>query len=93
MLVRNELILTLAVLASASNAAETQPTPIPDQETIRRTPTIRSIPLAPRLRFEPQPDITTEELEHLGPYLKGKPLYDEDRKALGPAMRHLRELK
>jgi hypothetical protein len=45
------------------------------------------------LRFDPRPDITTDELEQLGPYLKGKPLHDEDRKALGPAMRHLREVK
>jgi hypothetical protein len=85
------MILTLALLASASNAAETQPTP--DGETVLRTPSIRPVPLAPTLRFDPRPDITTDELEQLGPYLKGKPLHDEDRKALGPAMRHLREVK
>jgi hypothetical protein len=85
------MILALALLASASNAAETQPTP--DGETVLRTPSIRPVPLALTLRFEPRPDITTDELEQLGPYLKGKPLHDEDRKALGPAMRHLREVK
>ena len=80
-------------LASASNAAETQPTPIPAGETISRTPAIRTIPLARNLRFEPRSDITAQELEQLGPYLKGKPLLPEDEQALGPAMRHLREVK
>lgn len=84
-------IFTLALLASASNAAETQP--MPGDETSSRTPTIRSIPLARTLRFEPRSDITTQELEQLAPYIKGKPVHAEDEKALGSAMRHLREVK
>ena len=86
-----QLMLTLAVLASVSNAAETQPTP--EGETVSVKPAIRSVPLTPMLRFEPRPDMTADELEQLKPYLSGKPLYEEDRKALGPAMRHLRELR
>jgi hypothetical protein len=66
---------------------------MPDGETISLKPSARPIPLARTLRFEPRVDITTEELEQLGPYLKGKPLPDEDQKALGPAMRHFREVK
>lgn len=85
------MILTLALLASAGSAAATQRAP--DGETILRTPSIRPVPLARTLRFEPRPDITTEELERLAPYLKGKPLHDEDKKALGPALRHFREVK
>ena len=87
------MIVILGLLATASNAAETQPTPMPDGETISLKPTARPIPLARTLRFQPQVDITAEELQQLGPYLKGKPLTDEDQKALGPAMRHLREVK
>ena len=87
------MIFTLALLASASNAAETQPTPTPDGETISRTPSVHTVPLARTLRFEPRADITPQELEQLGPYLKGKPVNPEDEKALGPAMRHLREVK
>ena len=80
----------LAVLASAASA-QVQPTP--DVDTVIRTPSIRSVPLARTLRFEPRPDITTQELEQLTPYLKGKPLNAEDEKTLGSAMRHLREVK
>jgi hypothetical protein len=84
-------MLIFALLASAGNAAGTQPAP--DGETLRLTPSIRPIlPSAHTFRFEPRADITTEELDLLGPYLKGKPLYDEDQKALGSAMRHLREV-
>jgi hypothetical protein len=83
-------MLIFALLASAGNAAETQPAT--DGETLRLTPSIRPIPSARTFRFEPRADITTEELDLLGPYLKGKPLYDEDQKALGSAMRHLREV-
>ena len=90
---RIQLVFILALLASGSNAAETEPTPIPDGDTISRTPTIRTVPLARNLRFEPRSDITSQELEQLGPYLKGKPLLPEDEKALGQAMRHLREVK
>ena len=85
------MILPLVLFATVSSAAE--PTPIPADNTITRTPSIRSVPLARTLRFEPQPDITTKELEQLTPYLKGKPLNAEDEKVLGPAMRHLREVK
>ena len=87
------IIVTLALLAGASNAAETQPPPTHDVETITRKPAARPIPLARTLRFEPKADMTPQELEQLGPYLKGKPVYPEDEKALGPAMRHLREVK
>ena len=87
------MIVTLALLAGASTAAETEPLPPSDTETITRKPSARPIPLAPRLRFEPKADMTPQELEQLGPYLKGKPLYPEDEKALGAAMRHLREIK
>lgn len=87
------MILALALLASVGHAAETAPTPVPDGETISRKPSIRPIPLARTLRFEPQADMTTRELEQLTPYLKGKPLHAEDEKALGPAMRHLKEVK
>jgi hypothetical protein len=84
-------MLAFALLANAGHAAETDPAP--DGETIRLTPTARPVPLARSFRFEPRPDITSGELDALGPYLQGKPLYDEDRKALGSAMRHLREVK
>jgi len=87
------IIFSLVLLASASNAAETQPTPVPEGETVSRTPSTRTVPLARTLRFEPQADITPRELEQLGPYLKGKPVNPEDERALGPAMRHLREVK
>jgi DMSO/TMAO reductase YedYZ molybdopterin-dependent catalytic subunit len=86
-------MIALALLASTSNAAQTEPTPPSDPDTVRRSPAVRTVPLAPTLRFEPQGDITTQELEQLGPYLKGKPLYEDDRKALGPAARHLKEVK
>ena len=59
---------------------------------MRRSPTIRELPDPQRFRFEPKADLTTQELEQLGPYLKGKPLHEEDRQTLGPAMRHLREI-
>ena len=87
------LILVLTLLASTSNAADMQPAPLPESsqgETITRTPSIRPIPIARTFRFVPQTDITTEELAQLNPYLSGKPLYDEDLKALGTATRHLR---
>jgi hypothetical protein len=84
-------MLALALLANAGHAADTDPAP--DSETIRLTPSARPVPLARSFRFEPRPDITSGELDALGPYLKGKPLYDEDREALGSAMRHLREVK
>ena len=87
------LIITLALLAGASHAAETEPLPPSDIDTITRKPAARPIPLARTLRFEPKADMTPQELEQLGPYLKGKPVYPEDEKALGPAMRHLREVK
>ena len=88
-------IFAFALLASASNAADTPPAPvpIPDGDTVSRIPSIRPVPLARTLRFEPRPDITSRELEQLSPYLRGKPLHDEDEKALGSAMRHLREVK
>ncbi len=83
----------LALLAGASNAAGTESHPTRDADTITRKPSARPIPLARTLRFEPKGDMTPQELEQLGPYLKGKPLYREDEQALGPAMRHLREVK
>jgi len=86
----SHMIFTLALPASAGNAAETQPTP---SETISLKPSVRSVPLARTLRFEPKADITPQELEQLGPYLKGKPVHADDEKALGSAMRHLREVK
>src|SRR5687768_8759034 len=91
-LLMRHMILTAALLAAAGHAAETQTTP-PDSETISRKPSIRAIPLARTLRFQPQADMTTQELEQLTPYLKGKPLHAEDEKALGSAMRHLKEVK
>ncbi len=87
------MIFTLALLASASNAAETPSAPTTGDETISRKPSVRTVPLARNLRFDPRLDITPQELEQLGPYLKGKPVYPEDEQALGPAMRHLREVK
>jgi hypothetical protein len=84
----------LGLIAGVSSAAE--PPPVPgdaDRETILRSPAIRTIPVARTFRFEPQTDITTDELARLEPYLSGKPLYDEDQKALGTAMRHLREVR
>lgn len=87
------IILGLTLLAGASYAADTQPLSTPDLETVKRTPAVRPVPLAPTLRFEPRSDITTQELEAIAPYLKGKPLNAEDEKALGPAMRHFREVK
>lgn len=88
-----QTILALALFAGAADAAQTQPAPPPELDSVRQSPAVRTMPLAPTLRFEPQADITTRELEQLGPYLKGKPLYEEDRKALGPAARHLREVR
>ena len=88
-------ILTLGLLG-VSGVAQPQPLPAPadtERETISRTPSIRTIPAARTFRFVPQTDITTEELARLEPYLNGKPLYDEDQKALGTAMRHLKELR
>ena len=87
------MVFALALLAGASNAAETAPPPARDLETVTRKPSIREIPRARTFRFEPKGDLTPQELEQLGPYLKGKPLYPEDEKALGPAMRHLTEVK
>ena len=90
------MISMLSLLASTSNAADTQPAQMPADtsgETISRTPSIRTIPVARTFRFEPQLDITTDELAQLTPYLSGKPLYDADQKALGSAMRHLKEVK
>jgi hypothetical protein len=81
-----------AVLTSALSAPAYAADAPPDLDTVKRSPSARTIPLAPRLRFEPRADMTAEELDRLGPYLKGKPLHDEDRKTLGPAMRHLREV-
>ena len=75
-----------------ANAAEAEAASAPELETVRRSPTIRAIPNPQRFRFQPKADMTAHELEELGPYLKGKPLHDEDRKSLGPAMRHLREI-
>ena len=79
------LTMALPALGYAADAPE----PL---ETIKRSPTARTVPLTPRLRFEPRTDMTAEELDRLQPYLKGKPLHEEDRKTLGPAMRHLREV-
>ena len=87
------LIVTLALLATAGNAAEPEPLPPSDIETITRKPAARRIPLPRKLRFEPQADMTPQELKQLEPYLAGKPVYPDDEKALGPAMRHLREVK
>jgi hypothetical protein len=84
-------MLTFALVATTGSAAETPPPP--EGETTRLSPSIRPVPLPRSLRFEPRPDITTVELESLGPYLKGKPLHEEDQRALGTAMRHLRESK
>lgn len=89
-------ILIFALAVTAVEAAETpsprelQPT---GTETVVRSPTSRVVPSAPMFRFEPKGDITTAELDQLKPYLSGKPLSAEDQKDLGPAMRHLRELK
>lgn len=92
-MIRAAGIVTLALLTSASSAADTQSTAAPDTETIYRKPSIRTIPRAPRTyRFTPQADLTTQELEQLTPYLKGKPLLPDDEQALGSAMRHLREV-
>ena len=82
-------IVALALLSSAAFAADA---PV-ELETVRRAPEARSVPLAPTLRFQPQADISARELEQLEPYLKGKPLHEADREALGRAMRHLREVK
>ena len=87
------VIVVVALLASASHAADTQLPPSPDLETVTRKPAARPIPRARTFRFEPKADLTAQELEQLGPYLKGKPLYLEDEQALGRAMRHLREVK
>jgi hypothetical protein len=84
--------LMFLALTGAANAAETEAPPPPDLDTIRRAPTVRAITVPQRFRFAPQGDVTTEELDRLRPYLDGKPLYEEDRKALGPAMRHLKEI-
>ena len=85
-------ILVLGLLAGPSNAADTQPAPAPEVtggET--RSPSIRTVPLARTFRFQPATDVTADELARLEPYLRGKPLYDEDWEALGTATRHLRE--
>lgn len=87
------LILTLVLLAGASNAAEVDPPPPRDLETIKLKPSIREIPRARTYKFEPRGDLTPQELEQLGPYLKGKPVYPADERALGPAMRHLKEVQ
>ena len=91
-MIRTAGIVTLALLVSASHAADTQPAAAPDTETVYRKPSIRTIPRARTFRFAPQADLTTQELEQLTPYLKGRPLLPEDEMALGSAMRHLREV-
>ena len=83
----------LVLLAGTAQAGDSEAPPPSDRDTVRRSPAIRAIPNPQRFRFDPQADMSAQELEQLGPYLKGKPLYDEDRKTLGPAMRHLREIK
>jgi hypothetical protein len=90
---RHILLVVLALLVGTSNAAETGPPPARDLDTITRKPSIREIPRARTFRFEPKGDLTPQELDQLGPYLKGKSLYPEDEQALGPAMRHLREVE
>ena len=90
---RHVIIIAVALLASTSNAAETQLPPAPDAETIARKPAVREIHRPRRYRFDPKADVTAQELAQLGPYLKGKPLYPEDEKALGSAMRHLSEVE
>ena len=87
------IIAILALLAGASHAADALLPPAPDLETVTRKPEARPIPRPRAYRFEPKVDLTPQELDQLGPYLKGKPLYPEDEQALGPAMRHLREVK
>jgi hypothetical protein len=87
------IIVILALSAGASHAADTELPPAPDLETVTRKPAARPIPLPRTFRFEPKGDLTTQELDQLGPYLKGKPIYPEDERTLGPAMRHLREVK
>jgi hypothetical protein len=84
--------VALALLTSASHAADTQPTPAAETETVYRKPSIRTIPRARTFRFAPQADLTSQELDQLTPYLKGKPLLAEDEQALGTAMRHLKEV-
>lgn len=86
------LMLTLLLAAGAAGAAESE-TPPPDLETVRRAPSVRAMATPQRFRFAPQADVTTQELDLLRPYLDGKPLHEEDRKTLGPAMRHLQEIK
>jgi hypothetical protein len=82
----------IVIATGTASAADAEAPRAPELETMRRSPTIRAIPNPQRFRFEPKADMTAQELEQLGPYLKGKPLYDEDRKALGAAMRHLKEV-
>jgi hypothetical protein len=91
-MIRHAGIVVVALLTSATNAADTQPTAPPETETIYRKPAIRTIPRARTFRFAPQADLTSQELEQLTPYLKGKPLLAEDEQTLGTAMRHLKEV-
>ena len=85
--------LTFALLLSGgvASAAESEASS-PELDTVRRAPGVRAIAVPQRFRFAPQADMTTQELDLLRPYLDGKPLHEEDRKTLGPAMRHLREV-
>ena len=90
------LVLVLGLFVAAVGAAElpaARELPPDAGDTVVRSPAVRIVPSAPMFRFEPKGDITTQELEQLKPYLSGKPLSAEDQKDLGPAMRHLRELK
>lgn len=93
---RTGLALTMVLLLSlgaTAHAGEAETPPAPDVETVKRVPTIRAITTPQRFRFAPRADMTTAELDQLRPYLDGKPLYEDDRKTLGPAMRHLQEIK
>jgi hypothetical protein len=87
------LALLLVMLGGTASAAESEAPPPAELETVRRAPTVRAMTVPQRFRFAPQADITTQELEQLRPYMDGKPLHEEDRKALGPAMRHLTEIQ
>lgn len=87
------LVLLLVLLGGVASAAEREAPPPSGLETVRRAPAARAMTVPQRFRFAPQGDITTQELEQLRPYMDGKPLHEEDRKALGPAMRHLTEIK
>ena len=88
-------IWILGLVAVAAFAAEPQPdspATSTETETILRSPSVRPITPPRMYRFVPQGDITSDELARLKPYIAGKPLPEDDQKALGSAMRHLREL-